>query len=204
MKIEGKLRCIVLADIHWGASDPDLLNHELNEVFFPYLEENANETDLVVLDGDLLHRKLSFNEKAAILCTKFMVKLVRTCHENNIKVRIIRGTRTHDFNQLENFKQLELDYDFRIYNTVDFEEIFPNVTALFLPEEYMENPNEYYKEFTENLDAETKYDLIFGHGTWDFASFEDQQQESERNIKGAPVFQYKEWADRCWGPIIFG
>lgn len=199
---ENKLHIINIADIHFGAVDPDRLYNELKGVFLEYVKENAKSIDLINLLGDYFHRKLSLNEKASKLAIKFMSELLSVCSENNIKVRMIRGTKTHDFNQLENFRHYETKLDFRIINTVEVEEVFPNFTVLYLPEEYMENPEEYYKEFFDLGDA--KYDCIFFHGTFDFVAFDSQKQETERHISSAPVFEYRKFKDYAYGPIIGG
>lgn len=203
-KNKDKLRGIFLSDIHFGISRTDKLYEELEEVFFPYLEENSNDIDFVMLTGDISDRKLSLNEKPSKLYIKFIDRLLETCYSNDIKIRIIKGTSSHELNQLENFRHYETNFDFRIINHAEVEELFPNYFVLYIPEEYMEDQHEFYKEFTEGIDDNTKYDLIAGHGTWDFVSFENQKEESERPIKGSPVFSYKEWKDRVWGVAIFG
>ena len=123
-------------------------------------------------------------------------------YSEHIPVYVLKGTKTHDYNQLDSFfdKTLVNPY-FHIINTVTVEEILPNFNVLFLPEEYMEDQDAYYKEYKKKSNT---YDMIIGHGTWDVFAFENQITESERNIKGSPVFKYKEWENRVHGNIIFG
>jgi hypothetical protein len=119
-------------------------------------------------------------------------------------IRILKGTKTHDFNQLNNFKSLETKHypRFRVINTVEEEEIFPDVFFLYLPEEYMDNPEEYYKSYFE-LEEGTKYDMIFFHGTFDFVGY-IPNIESERHIKNAPTFKAEQIADLVYGKAIGG
>jgi DNA repair exonuclease SbcCD nuclease subunit len=203
MKKEGMLNWISISDIHFGDGDPVKLYEELDTEFFVYVKRIAKDLDLITMAGDLFHRKLSMNEISSKLVLKFVDKLLEICYENDIKLRFIKGTTTHDFNQLDNFKHHELNFDFRIINTVECEEIFPDVYALYIPEEYMENPEEYYSEYLPPADG-AKYDIIVGHGTFDFVAFENQQQESERPIKNAPVFKYKDFDEYAYGPVVFG
>jgi hypothetical protein len=136
---------------------------------------------------------------------KFIDDLLTLAYEFNIKVRMILGTKSHDLNQLDNFKYLEnSDIDFKIITKVQEEELMPNLSVLYVPEEYVINQNDYYKEFFKECDEETKYDLCFGHATWDFEALGDQIQESERPIKGSPVFKFSEWNKYFFGCLIFG
>jgi DNA repair exonuclease SbcCD nuclease subunit len=203
---EKVMKTLVISDIHFGGPPSDRLYFELQEVFLKYLETNAHEVDLVVVNGDLFHSKLNLNELPAKLLLRFVDQLTVLCAERDVKLRFLRGTKSHDYNQMENFRHLETvnHFDFRIINKVEAEEIIPGVQILWVPEEYMQNQQEFYAPFVEGITDDTKYDMIFFHGTFDFASFPGQIQESERDITGAPVFSFKEWSEYAFGPIIGG
>ena len=199
-----KIRGLAISDLHFGIKETDRLYDELKKIFLKYVKENGKEIDVIFINGDTFDKKLLMTDYASKAVIRFVNELLVLCKRFKIKVRMVKGTLTHDFNQLENFRHLELQYDFRIINTVETEELFPDFYVLYLPEEYMENADEYYQEFIDFIDDETKYDIIVGHGTFDIVAFESQKQESERLLKNAPVFKFKEWADRCWGMILFG
>jgi len=80
--------------------------------------------------------------------------------------------------------------------------MFPNLRVLYLPEEYMENKEEFYSKFF--LKENNYYDLCFGHGTFKHIAFTSHNQESEKSIKTAPEFNYEEMNRLVKGPIIFG
>jgi hypothetical protein len=196
-----------ISDIHFGAVENAKLNNELSEVFFKYLDSNP-DINYITINGDLLDRKLNLNESYSKSSIDFINNLVQYLKNDNYKldrIRLIRGTKTHDFNQLENFKYFEKDYPekFKIINTYDIEKLYNDFRVVYLPEEYMEDQDNYYKNLKEEL-VETPCDCIFGHGSWDVFSFENQVIESERNISGSPILRYKEWCDLCKGFIIFG
>ena len=194
---------VYIADIHFGSKLPSKTLYEhLEEKFISYLCENVKEIDYIVIAGDTLDSKVSLNGDDGKYAIMFFNFLDNFSYSEHIPVYVLKGTKTHDYNQLDSFfdKTLVNPY-FHIINTVTVEEILPNFNVLFLPEEYMEDQDAYYKEYKKKSNT---YDMIIGHGTWDVFAFENQITESERNIKGSPVFKYKEWENRVHGNIIFG
>lgn len=199
LKVEGKFTTVHLGDNHWDAIDPKRHMNELKKHFLKYIKNNTDTIDMIVILGDYLDKKLSQNDESSISAFKFLNSLLITCKKHKIAIRLIKGTKTHDFDQLRLYKDLEKQFKtFKIINTVT-EEDYEGVQILYLPEEYMNDQDAYYAEFKER-----NYDYIFGHGTWDVCAFDSQVQESERNIKGSPVFKYKEWDQCVNAKIIFG
>jgi hypothetical protein len=191
---------VAIADIHMGAIPAKVLRTELWKVFLPKVQK-MRKVDIITISGDLLDHKLSFNSEDAKLSIEFIETLLKIARKKGAKVRVLRGTRNHDLNQLNNFLHLEKNpnYDFKIINTVSEEEIFPNVNVLYLPEEYMENMDEYYADHFSK-----QYDLCFFHGTFSHVGFANQSQESERPMRHAPIFEYEKMKDIVKGPIIGG
>jgi DNA repair exonuclease SbcCD nuclease subunit len=200
----GNLHGLVIADIHFGKKDDVALYNQLKKYFIGKVEKEGETLDYVIISGDLFDRVIKMNEIGSNLCIKFITELVELSQKYKFKIRILKGTKTHDFNQLNNFKHLEatLYPEFRIINTVEEEEIFPEVFFLYVPEEYVDDPVEYYKPYFE-LEEGTAYDMIFFHGTFDFVGY-IPNIESERHIKNAPVFNADEMMERAYGKVIGG
>lgn len=204
MKLDGT----VAADIHIGAPPTEVLRNELRKVFLKHIKEKEN-LDFLIIPGDLLDRKLSFNGADSKLAIEFVddaLKIVRRKKNKSgkkTKVRLIKGTESHDLNQLNNFLHYEKNpnYDFRIIQTVTEEELFPGVHVLYIPEEYMEDKDEYYAEF---LNGSKIYDFVFGHGTFAHVGYVNESQESERPMKHAPIWDYREFKDIVKGGVFFG
>jgi len=187
-----------IADVHWGAINPKKLYNDLKTEFVDYIKE-IEDLDMIMILGDYFDKKIPLTDQSSILGIKFLNQLCSYTKKKNIEIRLIRGTKTHDFNQLDNFKSLESTFsNFRIINTVS-EEIFNGLKFLYVPEEYMNDQEEYYREFKNNT-----WDCVYGHGTWDVFAFQNQISESERMIKGSPVFMYNEWDPIVKYDIIFG
>lgn len=191
-----KLNVSVIADIHLGKKDDKRLWKELQEIFIPTINDDL---DLLVIAGDLFDRVIKLNEVASNYAFKFIDQLVMLSKIHNFKIRIVKGTKGHDYNQLNNFQAYEVDDNFGIANEVCEEELFEGVNVLYIPEEYVEDPEEYYNEYFNN-----KYDLIFFHGMMDFVGCAAHLSENGKNSKTAPTFNSNKISKLATGPICGG
>ena len=141
-----KLKIYTISDIHIGASDDNLLYENLKEFFLNKILKDI--PDMIVVCGDISHDTLSLNSQSGKIYLKFAKELMNICAENDIKLRIIKGTQSHDRNQLDIFNIQEYDkkIDMKIFNTVSDEETIQGYEFLSIPEEYVSNQNEYYKK----------------------------------------------------------
>ena len=188
-----------IADIHFNAVKPELLFKQLNEIFLEYLRNE--KVDMVVIAGDFYDSIISLNSKSAKYSIEFITELIKISYHTGIKyIRMIKGTSSHDNNQLENLKIFERskDLSFKIFNTVTSEEI-EGFKFLYVPEEYMKNPDEYYEEYFDE-----KYDMVFGHGMFRETSFQASKQESAITLSKAPIFDSDKFCKMSKGPVIFG
>lgn len=201
--INSKFIMIYTGDLHFGAyKDEKRFYNEIESYFYSKIEELQDSLDVVVISGDIWHRIVSQNEDAGILATKFILKMNSYSLLYDFDLIIVKGTSRHDFNQLEPFKKLEITNDkFHIINTAQVLYLQNDITILIIPEEYVSNPDEYYREYLE-LD-EGKYDFIVGHGTFDFAGYAGKLIESEKNMKSAPTFKSKKFKDLAYGCTLF-
>ena len=186
----------MVGDIHFGYYPPELLYKEF-QLILHTIEEN--DIDCVVIAGDYYDTKLSMSSAHAVYSVKAFSDLIKLCEELGIKVRQIKGTNSHDpENQLKNLAQVASSSkcDYKLFLTVDEEEIFPGMNILYIPEEYMENSKDYYKEYFNK-----KYQLVFGHGMFEETNFSTNKHEG---MKKYPIFNSKEMEEICEGPIVFG
>lgn len=147
-----------IADIHFGALLTNTMNlyDHLCKYFIERLK--SEKPDIIAICGDLFHMKLSLSSTEAILCNKFINELIKTFPDTLII--LIRGTCSHDLNQLDNYMCLASD-KFRIYNTVTTD-VYKGFKYLVIPEEYVKKDT--YKEYLAD-----KYDWVFFHGMFTFA-----------------------------------
>ncbi|MDD3172079.1 MAG: hypothetical protein PHF63_00165 [Herbinix sp.] len=193
---------IEIADIHWGSQNPNALLFQLEESLIRFIGDlayNKTPIDYIIICGDYFDSKLSLNSEQSKLAIRFLKSLLTIVKPYGTKTRIIKGTKSHDERQLEVLTVFENTFDFRVVNTVEKEELFPDFKVLYIPEEYMVDKDEYYKEFFNDT-----YDMIFGHGMFKEMGMMALTQKSEDTHSKAPVFDSKEMINICRGPIYFG
>lgn len=192
-----------IADIHFGAMKADDLYAQLKTYFLDQLKKYP--IDLVVFGGDTFHNVITMNYSTSHIVLMFMENVIEICKECGIPhIRMIQGTVSHDNNQLHNFHIYEGrdDIDFKIIMNVIDEEFPEGIKVLYIPEEYMKNPEVYYEDYFDN--HKKYYDLIFGHGMVEEVSFVAKDQDSENTMSGAPIFNTKKLLSICKGPVLFG
>jgi len=195
------IKGLVIKDLHFGHKRSEEMYHEL-QIVKDYL--NNNHIDILNINGDYFDRKLVATEPAIFFAVSFFSELVEICRRKNIKIRIIQGTRSHELNQLTTMFQhylTDATIDMKIFFQVGEEELH-GLKFLYVPEEYPENGIEYYAEY------KTKhYNVMHGHGTWDFVHFATMLESEEEKIgtHSAPTFIYDEWKNAIEGGLaIFG
>lgn len=182
-----KVNSLFLADLHFGTViTPKLYDEAMAIIPQTLIDRNIN---ILFFPGDYFDKELVGSHK--YYATKFFAEIISICSKNNIIVRMIRGTRSHDFNQLVGFfgsTTTMIPVDFKIINTVEEEELL-GLKILYIPEEELLNQDEYYAPFKKN-----SYNIIVGHGTWDFvdkSSFLMGHNDYEK--LASPVHIVKEW-----------
>ena len=176
---------IHIADIHFGKKNDKKLYNDLKNNFLDNIPIINKEypIGMVVIEGDLFDRVIKMSELSSNYVIKFIEELCQLSDKYKFYLRLIKGTKGHDYNQLLNFLPLTIRYPlFKIISSVEKEEIKYKdyfYEILYLPEEYPENYKEYYKDF---INKKVKYDFIFGHGMIDAVSFTGDE-ETKRKIK---------------------
>lgn len=196
------VRGVAIQDFHFGHKRTEEMYHEL-EKFTNFVKDN--EIHILNINGDYFDRKLSATEPAIYYAITYFDELMKICREKKIKVRVMLGTRSHDLNQYSTLFQhyfTDPTLDIRYIPTVQTEEII-GLKVLYIPEEYPEDGEAYYEEFKKG-----KYNIIHGHGTWDFVSFVanfNHEEHKKEGVRTAPIFKYDEWKDSIEeGFSIFG
>jgi DNA repair exonuclease SbcCD nuclease subunit len=174
-----------ISDIHFFNRIASSLYQELQESFIKELIQEKDEIDLVIIGGDLFHTKVSFDSESSRLTLKFINEILTTLKDKPL--RILKGTRTHDYTMLDSLKFFQEEYDIEIINTA-CEENINGMKILYVPEEYPKDWKDYYEDCFNFKNNKPIYDIIFGHGSFDFASHLCQKIDSERNIQNSPVF----------------
>lgn len=187
-----------IADIHFDAGDDLDLYNQLKDNFIEPISK-LPKLDMIVLGGDTYNSKVQLESRASKLSMKFINSdLVDVAKDKEACIRIIKGTHSHDNDQLDNFRHLEerVDVDVKIINKVE-RESYKGFNFLYIPEEYIKDQDEYYKPYMQY-----QYDMAFGHGMFEAVSFTDNH--GEINMKNAPVFKNNYFKNNVKGPVLFG
>jgi DNA repair exonuclease SbcCD nuclease subunit len=213
MKVDTNIQVLFLSDIHFGEhqNSKNLFNELQNMLYKQEQIQTAitNKTlKLIVFGGDYWGTKLSLTSIDAQFGIRFINELYQFCKIHKIFLRMLKGTLSHDLNQLEVFEHLVKDSQglFRIFDTVGYEALPIDETTklkvLYVPEEYIgETSGNFYKKV---LSKPKFWDFIFGHGTFDFSAFSNQKILSERSIKAAPILDSNKFNETVKGAVLFG
>ena len=171
-----KIKYITLSDIHLG----NKLNKTENIVralreFFRSNDKEIKTYDMIVLVGDVFDRLLNNSSTDYLLSIEWLTELVMYCGKNNIKLRILEGTPSHDWKQCKALytiiDKLNLNIDFKYIETLHIE-ILPesNISILYVPDEWKHKASETYEEIL-SLMVENKLsqvDIAFMHGQFHY------------------------------------
>lgn len=192
---------LLIADLHIGVLPITQLYEEIKNTIFSLIEKT--KYDFIIFLGDYFDHRLQLNEDNSLYSFMIMQEILKRC-KKDIKIRMIYGTKSHEWDQYKILSRFSLDYDFHIITTVFEEELFPNMNVLYIPEEYVSDKGEYYNDY---FSMDKKYDYIFGHGV-----IREVMKEASVNInnsstgkrKKVPVFNTGELFRICKGQTYFG
>lgn len=191
---------ITISDVHHGHKPYDEMKNEFYAEggFFDILDSSVSEPEFIGIGilGDWFDKKLDVNDLKAKLAISIIADIVSRCMPYNKQIIILRGTYSHDLNQLDIFREWNLMYSgIQLVNTLS-ECKFGPLKVLCIPEEYPLDQDDYYRESFSK-----KYDAIFGHGFFDQNCFDSN--EAEKTMPRMPIFSSDLFKDLA--PItIFG
>ena len=188
------LKMVHIADIHFGAIDPQkeleiLTDQFINKLLYmPF--------DILAIDGDLFDRKFSANSMAVSCAIEFVNRCANLCFIHQATLIMISGTESHEAGQLSLFYGIQEAFSIDCYIVEHTQFVYTKgVKILCIPEEYGRGEG-YYDNFLKQ-----KYDLVFMHGTIAGAIY----GKDEEDLGGArePVFSIDSFGG-CTGCIIAG
>lgn len=194
-KSRGILKCVNIADIHFGSLDPQYQYTTLKEQFISVISKL--DFDILSINGDLFRTKYMSNSAPVFYATLFISDCVELCKSKDATLVLVGGTLDHDAGQLRLFHHYINDptIDIRIVETTRFEYI-KGAKVLIIPEEY-DKGKEYYDNFLKYSGA---YDLCFMHGTYRGSVHGTDKGTLDCRV---PVFHIDDF-DYCTGAIFSG
>jgi DNA repair exonuclease SbcCD nuclease subunit len=175
MKVD-ELNIASISDIHLGHRNNDTPFIVKNlYVAFPDTAETW-ALDIIFIAGDLFDRLLTYPDGDLPVVEDFLVYLMRMCAYRDIKLRVLEGTKSHDWRQSSIFLRLAsalklegLDLQYFTEPTVEYIEAF-GIHVLYIPDEWDEDTNRtlaYAKELMR-LRGIDQVDFAIMHGQFEY------------------------------------
>lgn len=169
VKDPGRLTGATTGDIHLyhpRVPTTRIVQH-LRAMFTNDLMKNL---DVVILNGDVLDRRLSLESEDITIILDWFSRLMRDCKKHDVKLFVLEGTRSHDYKQaglMEFINGLSrIDCDLHYFTDVTVTELAKGFTGVFVPDEVNYDASETAKEVSTKLDmfGVEKVDMAFIHG----------------------------------------
>ena len=165
------MKYIVTSDDHLGHVKTPT-SHIANSFIKHVLCQLNKDADALFIAGDLFDRLLDLNSKEAQIIIKFINYLLEYCYVNNILLRVLEGTPSHDWQQSQTLVELneirgDRKCDLKYHKVLDIEYIDRiNKYVLYIPDEWTNSHSDMERQIKEKLNAYniTKVDIAILHG----------------------------------------
>lgn len=135
-----------------------------------FTDELLKQLDVIVLNGDILDRRLSLESDDLTTILDWFGKIMRDCKKYNVRLFVLEGTRSHDHKQASLFEFIDklsrLNCDLHYFDEVTVAELAPGFNAVFVPDEINYDASITAKEVLTavQLNGMEKVDFAFIHG----------------------------------------
>lgn len=171
-----KLTYLVLSDIHLGHSINKCENIVNNlRDYFKTNHKLFKTLDVIFIAGDIFDKLLITSSKDFILATEWITELILYCKSNNIRLRILEGTPSHDWRQAKLIssiiEKLDIQIDYKYVDTLYIETMNDwGFTILYIPDEYKNKASDTWKDVKKLLVSNklTKVDVAIMHGQFNY------------------------------------
>lgn len=161
---------IVISDIHLGHNNTPTQHivNNLKTYIFQY-----SHVDYIFIAGDMFDRLLDFSLPFVYDIISFAYELIRFCKKNDIKIRILEGTPSHDWQQSKMFdeinRSLKEPCDLIYISKLDVLEE-TDISVLYVPDEWASETKILESDVLDALKRKnrSKVDLAIMHGCFNY------------------------------------
>lgn len=164
------MKYAVTSDVHLGHIKTPT-SHIIASFIKHILTELNKDLDVLFIPGDLCDRLLDLNSKEAQQIIGFFNYLLSYCYENNILLRVMEGTPSHDWQQSQTLVKLNEirteKCDLKYHKVLDIEYIERiNKYVLYVPDEWTNSHDDLEAQIKEKLNEHgiTQVDIAMLHG----------------------------------------
>lgn len=173
--IKKDLDYLVISDIHLGHrknSAKDIIKN-LNYVLKEHIK--TNRLDILFLAGDVFDSLLTLSTDDVNEIMIWINVLFIWCDKNNVKLRVLEGTPSHDWWQSKIFESIfavnVTNVDFKYIKNLSIETIDDlGLTVLYVPDEWSPDTDDTYKQVLELLASNglSQVDITIMHGQFGY------------------------------------
>lgn len=169
-----KLIGAVTGDVHCahGRVSTEKIIHALEHLFLKTVFQKS--VNFICINGDFYDRLTADTDEDKLLSKSFFVKMLLYAKANNITVRLLKGTPSHDHDQLKSFEAIANGIeglDFKYIDTVYVEHIKRfNINILYVPDEWRHRCSDTFNDCKEalHLAGLKTVHYAFIHGQFDY------------------------------------
>lgn len=184
------MKMLVLSDIHLfhRRTPTKHIAKNIKKMLSSYLKIKI---DMIAISGDLFDRLAVFDDDDVLEFIDLMDFIIRYCANKDIVFRILKGTPSHDNDQIQVIDALIKCYDFPIdykyMKVLDIEHIERfNMTFLYVPDQHSPDALTTYSDVIAKMNEHgvQQVDIAFTHGLFRFQIPEmakDRSTHSEDN-----------------------
>lgn len=163
------VRIVFCSDIHIGNTRIDAVSTHLN--MKGYIYPKLTECDLLLFGGDFFDRSLKLDDPSSFEAITTIREIIDLSHQHKFKIRVLRGTFSHDRRQNAIFKHTlanDTGVDLVCVDTVSLEYIRElDLRVLYLPDNLPYRNREEVMDVVHDLLATYGWetvDIVSGHG----------------------------------------
>ena len=149
--------------------------HIINSFKTSILTEQNKDLDILFIAGDLFDRLLDLNSKEVQVIIEFFNYLLTYCYTNNILLRILEGTPSHDWQQssilvkLNDIRTHKCDLKYHKFLDIEYIEKVDKY-VLYVPDEWTNSHDELEAQIQEKLNQHSipQVDIAIMHGQFKY------------------------------------
>lgn len=169
-----KFKGISISDIHLGDKRFDHIT--IRNILSKLLLEKLKDIDVLFVDGDIFDGIINVNDLMFLDIHGFIVDLLREAARHNVIIRFLRGTFSHDRNQIswimKLYRELGFKNDVKYYDSIDVEYIQRlGITVGYMPDNLPYGNSDQaisiLKEKMLKLNKKQTLDYVLFHGSFE-------------------------------------
>lgn len=185
------MKYIVISDIHLAHLRTPT-EYIIKNLYKYFLTEENKDVDVIFIGGDVYDRSIDVKSKENLNIMTFFGHLLNFCYNNNIQLRVLKGTPGHDYDQIEVLvtlnelrKEKEIGVDLKYFPILDIDYLDKfDKYVLFIPDEWSRDHDVIERDVRKRMEelGLTQVDIAITHSQFN------------HHIPNLPdhIFRYKE------------